>query len=84
MMNRTINRVRDPISTPARRRRIIADHARAALRLAYIQACNNVYMIRRNNKASKVIQGAYRRYKAYQCLLRFVSDLRVVVYLQMN
>ena len=50
----------DPFSTPARRRRIIADVVKFLLRQYYIKACENVIRFRKWTAASLVIQRAWR------------------------
>ena len=46
----------DPFSTPARRRRIIADVAKQVLKQYCITACKNVYIFRKQTKAAIIIQ----------------------------
>lgn len=66
----------DPYSTPARRRRIIADVARFLLRQYCIKACNNVAIYRRERAASIRIQCLIRRFFAGRVLLCLHSDQR--------
>jgi hypothetical protein len=63
---------RDPFSTPARRRRIIADLARVVLRNYFIKACDNVHQIR----VSIIIQCAWRCYFARKLLFQLWLDRR--------
>ena len=54
----------DPFSTPARRRRIIADVAIFLLRNYCIKACHNVSRFRQETKAAIRIQSKYRQIRA--------------------
>lgn len=60
--------IRDPISTPARRRRLAAEYTRKIVREYYILACKNVSNQRIREYASKTIQIAYRGYRARSIL----------------
>lgn len=51
---------KDPFSTPARRRRVIADVARFLLRQYCVKACKNVLISRQRSAAAVVIQSALR------------------------
>ena len=55
---------RDPFSTPARRRRIIAEFSKKTLRFYCVQACINVYRFRIDTQAVLVMQCAVRKYLA--------------------
>ena len=60
----------DPFSTPARRRRIIADVAKFLLRQYCVKACDNVVRFRQWTKASTAMQCAWRCHSAHQRLSR--------------
>lgn len=62
--------IRDPISTPARRRRLAAEFTRKIVRDYYITACKSVHNQRLRYHASKLIQTAYRGYRARLILRR--------------
>jgi hypothetical protein len=51
---------KDPHSTPARRRRIIADVARFLVRQYCVKACSNLHTLRVHTAAALVIQCGYR------------------------
>eukprot|EP01040_Poterioochromonas_malhamensis_P004548 gene4548-4876_t len=70
-----IRKTRDPFSTPARRRRIIADIAKATLKNYCIIACENVFRFRIETKAALIIQCFWRKYYAIS-LLRTLRFLR--------
>jgi len=59
----------DPFSTPARRRRIVADVSRFLLKQYCVKACENVVYLRKANKAATKIQCLWRRYFAKKRLL---------------
>jgi hypothetical protein len=50
----------DPLSTPARRRRIIAEMSKITLRKWYVVACDNVHRQRVETAAATRIQSMYR------------------------
>jgi hypothetical protein len=62
----------DKFSTPARRRRIVADAARNDLKKCYRQVCENIAISRRRNAAVLIIQCFFRVIISYriQCGLR--------------
>ena len=62
-------RRRDPYSTPARRRRIIAEVTKSALRLYFLTACDNVHEFRIQTTATLLIQCAWRCFYAYKLRL---------------
>lgn len=55
---------KDPFSTPARRRRIIADVAKFLLKQYCVKACENVMRFRKWTAASLIIQRSWRCYAA--------------------
>lgn len=62
----------DPFSTPARRRRLVADVARFLLKQYCTQACTLVHMSRLRNRSATVIQCMLRCYLArrlFRCIL---------------
>mmetsp|Transcript_15498 Transcript_15498/g.25818 ORF Transcript_15498/g.25818 Transcript_15498/m.25818 type:complete len:1284 (-) Transcript_15498:206-4057(-) len=62
----------DPFSTPARRRRLVADVARFLLKQYCTQACSLVHMSRLRNRSATVIQCMLRSYLArrlFRCML---------------
>jgi hypothetical protein len=65
---------RDPHSTPARRRRIIAEVAKSTLRRYCVTACANVHRFRIHTKAALRIQCFWRLYYAK----RLVKNLRLI------
>jgi hypothetical protein len=64
--------IRDPISTPARRRRLAAEFTRKIVRDYFMKACKNVSYQRLQYNASRTIQMAFRRHQARSILQRFV------------
>lgn len=54
----------DPFSTPARRRRLVADVARFLLKQYCTQACSLVHISRVRNRAATIIQCLFRCYRA--------------------
>jgi hypothetical protein len=56
---------KDPFSTPARRRRLIADMAKFLLKQYYTKACKNVKIFRIESAAALLIQTALRRFLAF-------------------
>ena len=60
----------DPFSTPARRRRIVADVSRFLLKQYCLKACDQVLYRRRANAACLKIQCSWRMYWARRRLLR--------------
>ena len=60
----------DPFSTPARRRRIIADVAKKVLKHYCLTACDNVHRLRIETAASIIIQCAWRCCRARRRLRR--------------
>ena len=77
-------RPKDPYSTPARRRRIIADVAVFLLRQYCVKACENVVRFRKWTAASLVIQRAWRCYASRRRLrlLRLAKRTRASQTLQ--
>lgn len=77
-------RQRDPFSTPARRRRIIADMAKLTLRLYYLNACDNVHRWRIETKAALIVQCSVRAFLARRKLfrLRFAWHTKAAVTIQ--
>ena len=80
------NNDKDPFSTPARRRRIIAEFAKVALRSYYITACDNVVVYRIRHAAARMIQLAYFccRARIVITLLRAARRLRMTILLQVR
>ena len=80
------NNDKDPFSTPARRRRIIAEFAKVALRSYYITACDRVVVYRIRHAAARTIQLAYFCYRAriQIALLRAARRLRMTILLQVR
>jgi hypothetical protein len=54
----------DPFSTPARRRRLIADMSKFLLKQYCIKACRNVHVFRTETKAALILQCAVRVWMA--------------------
>ena len=80
------NDEKDPFSTPARRRRIIAEFAKVALRSYYITACDNVVVYRIRHAAARTIQLAYFCYRSriMIAILRAARRLRMTILLQVR
>jgi hypothetical protein len=74
----------DPFSTPARRRRIIAEVAKAALRKYCITACENVIVFRNRTAAAVAIQCALRKGRAQRKVKQmiFVKKTKAAVLIQ--
>ena len=67
----------DPLSTPARRRRIIADVARFLLKQYCTKACVNVKRFRLETKSSIIIQCSFRCYSAILLYRKYLHEKRV-------
>lgn len=74
----------DPYSTPARRRRLIADITKRNLRNYYLQACHNIVVYRKKYHAAIIIQCSYRKYHAIKELLRlrYLQQYRCAIQIQ--
>ncbi len=74
----------DPFSTPARRRRIVADVSRFLLKQYCVKACDNVIYLRKANKAAIRIQCLWRCYRSKKKLsrLRFCRQMRAAEKIQ--
>ncbi len=66
----------DPFSTPARRRRIVADVSRFLLKQYCQKACKNVLWTRQCTAAAIIVQMAWRRYSARAKLRNLIWLLR--------
>lgn len=71
----------DSLSTPARRRRIIADVARFLLKQYCSKACVNVKRIRLETKSSVIIQCSFRCHLAKTLHRKLVEEKRVLALL---
>lgn len=65
---------KDPFSTPARRRRLIADMAKFLLKQYYTKACKNVMIFRIESAAALLIQTALRRFLAMLRVRKLVQN----------
>lgn len=74
----------DPFSTPARRRRIIAEFTKKVLKNYCIIACQNIYLFRIHIKSCIIIQCIYRRYKSKVILfnLKYNKLLKATIKIQ--
>ena len=74
----------DPYSTPARRRRIIAELARRNLKGFYLAACYNVKLLRIRTRASIIMQCSWRMYysKKRLCSLKYQKMVRLATRIQ--
>lgn len=75
---------RDPFSTPARRRRIIAEMAKKTLKFYCVAACNNVFAFREHTAAAIRLQCSIRAFVARRkvCSLRFERRRKASIKIQ--
>ena len=78
--------IHDPISTPARRRRLTADFTRTLVRKYYNQSCINVKKYRIERYAAIIIQCLIRKRKAIRKLiqLRYIKRHISAIIIQKN
>eukprot|EP00602_Paraphysomonas_sp_CaronLab_P004594 CAMPEP_0185035606 /NCGR_PEP_ID=MMETSP1103-20130426/27269_1 /TAXON_ID=36769 /ORGANISM="Paraphysomonas bandaiensis, Strain Caron Lab Isolate" /LENGTH=1057 /DNA_ID=CAMNT_0027572761 /DNA_START=57 /DNA_END=3230 /DNA_ORIENTATION=- len=74
----------DPFSTPARRRRLVADISRFLLKQYCLKACENVHVQRVRYSCAVIIQSAVRRWRAVKVLLmlRFEKQTSAAIRMQ--
>jgi hypothetical protein len=77
-MRRSKSTEKDPFSTPARRRRIIADLAKNVLRVYYLSAAQNVCRFRYERKSAIKLQCRVRQFLAKKRVLYLIYWKQVI------